>query len=105
MLRYNEIQREIMIAGTPAGFLGEFTHGLDAGQDFSSSWKNRNGAREVILSRRLAEGLFSVSNNALDRTIVLNGQTFRVIGVAAGELLWLVVLDGCLGDTKPSRCS
>jgi hypothetical protein len=89
-LRYNEIQREILVAGTPTGFFSEFTYGLDAGQDFSSSWKSENGERQVILSRHLAEGLFSVPSNALDHTVVLNGQTFRVIGIAVGSFsgLW-----------------
>ncbi len=90
VLGQNEIQREILVAGTPNGFFSEFAQGLDAGQDFSSSWQSQNGAREVILSRRLAESLFSVPSNALDRIVTLNGRSFRVIGVAAGSFsgLW-----------------
>ena len=81
-LSYQQVEREISVAAASDGFFPKFTQGLEAGQDFSSSWLGGHGGTEVILSRRLAEMLFDDPTNALDRSVVLNGQTFRVIGVA-----------------------
>ncbi|MGH9915277.1 MAG: ABC transporter permease, partial [Pyrinomonadaceae bacterium] len=81
-LNYNQTDYSISVAAVSRGFFPGFTEGLDTGEDFSSSSESEQGGREVILSRRLAERLFSIPGEALDRQIELNNQTFRVIGVA-----------------------
>ena len=78
----------ISVAAVSSGFFSDFVEGLDAGRDFSAV-DNGHGS-ELILTRHLAERLFATPADALDRSVVINGQAFRVIGVAAGGFsgLW-----------------
>jgi putative ABC transport system permease protein len=81
-LSYNQGERVVSVAAASKGFFGAFTQGLDAGEDFFSSRQGGQGGTEVILSRDLAERLFTDPGSGLGRQIVLNNQMFRVIGVA-----------------------
>lgn len=81
-LRYHETERVVSVAAASRGFFTDFTKRLEVGQDFSSSSESNPSIKEVILSNAMAERFFSVPGNALDRNIILNGQNFRVIGVA-----------------------
>jgi MacB-like periplasmic core domain len=81
-LSYRGNDREIAVAAVSKGFFQGFSEPLDAGRDFASSWGDGSGAGEIILSRYLAQKLFSDLRNALDSSIILNHETFRVIGVA-----------------------
>jgi hypothetical protein len=88
-VHFRNFQQELSVAAASNGFFTEFAP-LEAGTDFSSAWKNPHGDKVVILSRRLAEHLFSAPSDAIDQNILLNDQAFRVIGVSAGNFsgLW-----------------
>jgi putative ABC transport system permease protein len=82
--------RVVSVAAVSRGFFGGFTDGLYAGRDFSSSWGGENDGRDLIISLRLAQSLFPAPVDALNRTVRLNGEVYRVLGVAPASFsgLW-----------------
>lgn len=80
-LSYKQTEQEISVAAASIGFFTSFVH-LDTGEDYASSSTNENSDREVVLTSAFAERLFSNDGEAVGRIVVLNDQTFRVIGVA-----------------------
>ena len=80
-MAYGQTTMDISVAGVSDGFFPRATEGL-TGSDFSASWDGGRGEGEVILGASLQEKLFPSPAEALGRSIVLNGQSYRVTGVA-----------------------
>src|SRR5215813_974585 len=91
-LRYHETEQVVAVAAASRGFFTDLTERLEAGQDFSSSSESPPSIKEVILSSAMAEKLFSAPGSALDQNIILNGQSFRIVGIAQKKFsgLWSV---------------
>jgi putative ABC transport system permease protein len=89
-LSFGQNEEDISVAAASDGFFSAFTERLNGAEDFSSSWQAHNGGTEIILSNSLAGRLFSNAGEALGRSLSLNNQTFRIIGVAPKSLsgLW-----------------
>jgi ABC-type antimicrobial peptide transport system permease subunit len=81
-LNHDQGRRQIVVAAVSPSFFGVFTHGLEAGQDFSSSWQSGHGGNEVIISRDLAQSLFDSPSEAVGHSILINDDTLRIVGVA-----------------------
>jgi predicted permease len=76
------VSRKLKVAAISSGFFAVFTPRLAAGRDFTPSEESQAGKHVAILSSSLAVALFQSPANALERTILLNGKPYVVVGVA-----------------------
>ncbi len=74
--------RPLKVAGVSSGFFSVFTPRLTAGRDFSRAEESQAGRHAAILSNSLAAELFQYPQNALGRSVVINGLPYEVVGVA-----------------------
>jgi len=58
------------------------------GRTFTPEEDQKGNTREVVLSYALWQELFGGSHDALDKTILLDGNSFRVIGVMRSDFDW-----------------
>jgi hypothetical protein len=72
---------DISVAGVSEGFFSKAVAGF-IGDDFSPSWEGDNGEGEVILGASLQQKFFSSPAYALGRSITMNGQSYRIVGIA-----------------------
>ncbi|MGH9897683.1 MAG: ABC transporter permease [Pyrinomonadaceae bacterium] len=81
-LHSTQLIRSISVAGTSQAFFSAFGNGLSAGTVFTSFDDGPNSPKEVIISWALADTIFGSAPQALNRPVLLNGQQYRVVGVA-----------------------
>lgn len=76
------ISRKMDVSAISSGFFSVFTTRLSAGRDFRYDEESHAGMHVVILSSTLSVTLFESPANALEKSILLNGLPFEVVGVA-----------------------
>jgi putative ABC transport system permease protein len=77
--------RVLKVAAVSSGFFSVFTPQLSAGRDFSWVEEDRSGTHVIIVSDSLATGLFKSPEKALERFVVINGLSYKVVGVAPAD--------------------
>ncbi len=88
----NTVQN-VFVLGTTAGYSLISTVDCSEGR-FFNEMEGRGGAEECVVGYDVADALFA-GRNALDKTVLINGHTFKVIGTLArqGSFLGLFSLD------------
>nr|WP_246410398.1 ABC transporter permease [Granulicella aggregans] len=99
------------VAGTTPSLFTQFTEPLSRGSTFTFIDNSVAGADEAIMSMKMASRIFGSPSSAIQKLIILNGRTLRVIGVAPASFqgfweptdLWLTPYTFALLDLGLSR--
>ncbi len=93
---------ETKVAAVSNDFFNHYTHHLSAGRNFLPGEEELIGQHIVIISLSLATSLFQSPANAINRSVVISGTSYQVIGVAPAGF------HGLFGDSAdawvPSHC-
>jgi hypothetical protein len=79
--RANGEVRQLLVASASPGFFQHFVQ-LETGQDFYGESGGTQDDAQVVVTEHLARTLFTGRRNALEQIIFINGQRFRIVGVA-----------------------
>ncbi|MGI8481909.1 MAG: ABC transporter permease [Chthoniobacterales bacterium] len=102
-IKYNENEvNNVYVLGTTADFLVISTVDCSQGRFFNEV-EARGGANVVVIGYDVADALFP-AGNALDKSVLINGQPFKVIGVNTkqGSFLGLFSWDSMCAIPLPA---
>lgn len=92
-LAWDSRHKSVHVAAISSGFFSGFAVPLAAGRDFIPGEAESAGEHKAIVGAALAQAFFGSPNAAMGRSVLLNGSSYEITGVATPAF------HGILGDS------